>query len=256
MSAVKRAVTVVSQQRLADDVYSLWLAADSLVKEARPGQFFSVFCQNGERLLPRPISICEIDREQGYLRLVYRVVGAGTREFSSRRAGEKIEIMGPLGNGYTLLEGGESLLIAGGIGIPPLLELAKELKGEKTIVLGYANAQTFLMQELKSYGCVLVATEDGSCGVQGNVMDVISEYDLTADRIYSCGPRPMLKAVQKFAEAKEIPCQISMEERMACGIGACLSCVCLSSQIDKHSQVKNKRVCKDGPVFDAREIEL
>ena len=146
-------------------------------------------------------------------------------------------------------------LMGGGIGIPPMLETAKELKAEKTAVLGYRN-ELFLNDEFKKYAEVYVSTEDGSTGTRGNVLDAVRENALDAEVIFACGPAPMLRAIKAYALEKGIPCWISMEERMACGIGACLACVCQSSEIDEHSQVHNKRVCKDGPVFLSTEVEL
>lgn len=256
MSAKKITVTVNYQKKLADDVYSMWLAVGSMADEARPGQFISIYSNDSSRLLPRPISICEVDREFRSIRVVYRIAGEGTKEFSRLKAGQRVSIMGPLGNGYTLKESGHALLIAGGIGIPPMLELAKNLDCEKTIILGYRDAQTFLASELEEYGPVYIATEDGSVETKGNVMDVIRKYHLTGDVIYSCGPTPMLRAVKEFAVEKNIECQISLEEKMACGIGACLACVCKSREVDEHTHVNNKRICKDGPVFNALEVEI
>lgn len=256
MSAKKITVTVNYQKKLADDVYSMWLAVGSMADEARPGQFISIYSNDSSRLLPRPISICEVDREFRSIRVVYRVVGEGTKEFSKLKAGQRIDIMGPLGNGYTLKSTGRALLIAGGIGIPPMLELAKSLECDKTIVVGYRDAQTFLVKELEEYGPVYVATEDGSVGTKGNVLDAINKYQLSGDVIYSCGPTPMLRAVKAFALERGIECQLSLEEKMACGIGACLACVCKSKDVDAHTHVHNKRICKDGPVFYAQEVEL
>ena len=145
--------------------------------------------------------------------------------------------------------------MGGGIGIPPMLETAKELNAEKTAVLGYRN-ELFLNDEFKKYAEVYVSTEDGSAGTRGNVLDAVRENALDAEVIFACGPAPMLRAIKAYALEKGIPCWISMEERMACGIGACLACVCRSSEIDEHSQVHNKRVCKDGPVFLCTEVEL
>ena len=145
--------------------------------------------------------------------------------------------------------------MGGGIGIPPMLETAKELNAEKTAVLGYRN-ELFLNDEFKKYAEVYVSTEDGSAGTRGNVLDAVRENALDAEVIFACGPAPMLRAIKAYALEKGIPCWISMEERMACGIGACLACVCQSSEIDEHSQVHNKRVCKDGPVFLSTEVEL
>ena len=147
------------------------------------------------------------------------------------------------------------LLMGGGIGIPPMLETAKELRAEKTAILGYRD-ELFLNEEFAEYAEVYVSTEDGSAGTKGNVLNVVKEKGLEADVIFACGPAPMLRAIKQYAEEKQIPCWISMEERMACGVGACLACVCRSREIDEHSQVHNKRVCKDGPVFLSTEVEL
>ena len=206
--------------------------------------------------MPRPISLCEIDKEKGQLRLVFRVVGYGTDEFSHMKAGEEITVLGPLGNGFPLEEK-EAVLIGGGIGIPPMLQLAKELPGKVTVVVGCRDADTFLMKELEEAADqVVVATEDGSLGTKGNVIDAIREQGVKGEILYSCGPTPMLRGVKTLGEEWGVPAWISMEEKMACGIGACLACVCQSKEVDDHSKVHNKRICKDGPVFLAEEIEL
>lgn len=254
MMTRKISTTITRIDKLAQDVYSMWLKADSIVKEARSGQFVSLYCKDGSRLLPRPISICELDRMNGTLRLVYRILGEGTKEFSTLKEGDTIEIMGPLGNGFTL-EGKKALLIGGGIGIPPMLELAKELSCEKQIVLGYRD-ELFLNNELEQYGKVYISTEDGSVGTKGNVIDAIRENNLDADIIFACGPTPMLKGIKAYAREYGIKAQLSLEERMACGIGACLACVCRSKEVDSHTHVHNKRICKEGPVFYAQEVEL
>ena len=232
----------------------MWIEAKDIAEHARAGQFLSVYSNDGSRLLPRPISICEIDREKGKLRLVYRVAGKGTKEFSDMHAAATLKVMGPLGNGFPKKEK-KAFLIGGGIGIPPMLELAKELDCEKQMVLGYRD-ELFLNDEFKPYGTVTIATEDGSAGTKGNVLDAIRENGLTADIIYACGPTPMLRAIKQYAAEHDIECYISMEERMACGIGACLACVCQSKDKDAHSNVNNKRICKEGPVFLAEEVEI
>ena len=147
-------------------------------------------------------------------------------------------------------------MIGGGIGIPPMLELAKQLGCEKNIVLGYRDQDTFLKEEFEPYGDVYVSTEDGSVGTKGNVIDAVREQAVQGAVIYACGPTPMLKGVKAYAAEMGLEAQISLEERMACGIGACLACVCKSKEVDGHTHVHNKRVCKDGPVFDAKEVEL
>ena len=254
MGKLKTTAKVVSQETLAADIYSMWIEAPEIAAAAKPGQFFSVYTKDAGRLLPRPISICETDKAKGRLRIVYRVAGAGTAEFSGYRAGDDIAVMGPLGNGFPL-KSKKAFLIGGGIGIPPMLELSKNLECEKQIVLGYRD-ELFLNREFEPFGRVYVATEDGSAGTKGNVLDAIRENGLTADVIYACGPTPMLRALKAYAQERKIECWISLEERMACGIGACLACVCRSTDVDEHSHVHNKRICKDGPVFLAQEVEL
>ena len=248
---------VISQEKIAQGIYSLWLKSN-VAKDAKAGMFASLYCNDASKLLPRPISICEVDKENNALRFVYRVVGNGTKEFSELKAGDELKIIGPLGNGYTL-KNESAMLLAGGIGIPPMVELAKELKemGVKdiTIVAGYRD-ELFLTKELETYGNLYISTEDGSAGSKGNVMNAISDNNLSAKVLYACGPKPMLKAIKDYAIKENVEAQISLEERMACGIGACLGCVCKTKGVDSHSHVNNARVCTDGPVFEAREVEL
>lgn len=254
-------VTVVSQKQIGTGIYDLTIQTKEIAAAAKAGQFVSVYSNDASKLLPRPISLCGIDRKAGTLRLVYRVTGehTGTEEFSRLQAGDTMKIMGPLGNGFTVEKGRKAFLIGGGIGVPPMLQLAKEMKdaGENfQIVMGYRDAGTFLLDEFKEQGESFVATEDGSVGTRGNVLDAIRENHLDADVIYACGPTPMLRALKAYAEEQNMTCYVSMEERMACGIGACLACVCNSTDKDAHSNVKNKRICKEGPVFNAKEVDL
>ena len=254
MAQKKETAVVYSQEELAPGIFSMWIVTD-IADEARPGQFISVYSKDGSRLLPHPISIDEADPDEGRLRIVYRIAGKGTDEFSKYVSGDPIDIMGPLGNGFPQ-EGENVFLIGGGIGVPPMLEMAKQLNCEKQIILGYRDENLFFRDEFEAYGEVFVATEDGSVGTKGNVLDAIREQNLTADVIYACGPTPMLRAIKEYAAEKGIKCYISLEEKMACGIGACLACVCQSKDVDHHSNVHNKRICKDGPVFLAEEVEL
>lgn len=255
---LKENAVILEQKQIATGIYSMWLEAKQIAAAARPGQFVSVYSRDKSRMLPRPISLCEIDRARGALRLVYRVAGKGTEEFSGYGPGEVLELLGPLGNGFPLdrcPEGKKAFLIGGGIGIPPMVQLAAELPGEAQAVVGYRD-ELFLTGELASHGALYLATEDGSAGTKGNVLDCIRENGLEADVIYACGPKPMLRALKAYAAEKNIECWVSMEERMACGIGACLACVCQSKDTDDHSKVNNKRVCKEGPVFLADDVEL
>lgn len=281
---------VVDQNALGSGIYDLTLKTTNIAKAAKAGQFVSVYSNDKSKLLPRPISLCGIDRDEDTIRLVYRVTGenTGTEEFSKLVMGDKIRILGPLGNGFTVEPGKKAFLIGGGIGVPPMLQLAKDINsgvvqttgavdtntqekgqteekqinghGKKicymNIIMGYRDENTFLLDEFKEQADSFVATEDGSVGTKGNVIDAINENGLEADVIYACGPMPMLRALKAYAMEHDMECYVSMEERMACGIGACLACVCKTKDKDAHSNVNNKRICKEGPVFNAKEVEL
>ncbi len=281
---------VVDQNALGSGIYDLTLKTTNIAKAAKAGQFVSVYSNDKSKLLPRPISLCGIDRDEDTIRLVYRVTGenTGTEEFSKLVMGDKIRILGPLGNGFTVEPGKKAFLIGGGIGVPPMLQLAKDINsgvvqttgavdtntqekgqteekqinghGKKicdmNIIMGYRDENTFLLDEFKEQADSFVATEDGSVGTKGNVIDAIKENGLEADVIYACGPMPMLRALKAYAMEHDMECYVSMEERMACGIGACLACVCKTKDKDAHSNVNNKRICKEGPVFNAKEVEL
>lgn len=250
---------ILRHERLQDGIYSMWLASKQISAAAGPGQFLSIYMRDGSHLLPRPISICETDCERGCVRIVYRIAGKGTQEMSHWKEGEQARVLGPLGSGFPVercKKERTALLVGGGIGIPPLVELAKRLGCKKQIVAGYRDSHMFLKEELEAAGDFYAATEDGSAGTKGNVLDAIQGNGLEADVIYACGPAPMLRALKAYAGERGIECWISMEERMACGVGACLACVCQTAEKDEHSQVHNRRVCKDGPVFLATEIEL
>jgi dihydroorotate dehydrogenase electron transfer subunit len=250
---------IASQAEIAEGIFDMWILTD-LTKYAKPGQFINVYPKNKATLLPRPISICETDLEQGKLRITYRTVGSGTLEFSNYQAGDGIDIMGTLGNGFPVEQaaGKKVILMGGGIGIPPLLELAKAIgdKNRITIIAGYRNQDLFLQKDLEQYGSFYVATEDGSVGTKGNVMNVLENHQIEADLIYACGPMPMLRAIKNYAEMKNIDAWISLEERMACGVGACLGCVVKTKHKDHHSHVNNARICADGPVFLAKEVDI
>ena len=253
----KEAAIVLSQECIAEDIYSMWIGSENVSSMAVPGQFIEMYTRDGSKLLPRPISLCEIDRERNAVRVVYRVTGknTGTEIFSKLTEGMEIDVMGPLGNGFPLdkAEGKKAMLIGGGIGVPPMLETAKQLKGEKVSVMGYRSEQ-FLKEEFEALGNYYIATEDGCAGTKGNVMNAIKENNLDCDVIFACGPLPMLRAIKEYALENNIVCYVSLEEKMACGVGACLGCVVECVDIDDHSHVHNKRVCKDGPVFLSTEV--
>lgn len=241
---------VISINFITDVICDLKLSCPVIANEAMAGQFVEVYPDNGINLLSRPISICEINKEEGILRLVFQIVGKGTKLFSELKFGDEVRLLGPCGNGYTLSEG-KSVLVGGGIGVPPLIETCKQLKGKKIVVLGFRSG-SFLVEEFEKLGAkVYVATDDGSVGFKGNVVDLLRAEGIKGDMIYSCGPKIMLKFLSMYAEENNIPCQVSMEERMACGIGACVGCVV---QIKDGEGWAYKKVCKDGPVFDSREV--
>ena len=229
----KITATVLSQKEIAPRIFDMWIATD-LAEQAKAGQFIGVYPKDRSTLLPRPISICQVSDKKDALRIVYRIAGQGTAEFSSYTEGDSVEILGTLGNGFPTeaAEGKKVFLMGGGIGIPPMLELARELpaSAEKQIIVGYRDNELFLKEDLEENGTVYIATEDGSIGTKGNVMNAIEENALQA--------------------------YISLEEHMACGVGACLGCVVKTKEVDHHSHVHNARICTDGPVFDAEEVEI
>lgn len=253
----KKNAIIISQQEIAPNIYDMWLETD-LAGQAGAGQFLCIYPRNAATLLPRPISICQVSEDRSALRIVYRIAGQGTAEFASYRKGETAAVLGILGNGFPLegTAGKKVFLMGGGIGIPPMLQLARELDTDKQIVVGYRDSHLFLKEDLEKYGRVYVATEDGSAGTKGNIMDAVRENGLEAGLIFACGPMPMLRAVKQYAAEQRIKAYISLEEHMACGVGACLGCVVKTREKDHHSHVHNARICTDGPVFDAEEVEI
>lgn len=262
----KEKAKVISQTNIAPGIYDLVLES-TLAADAHAGQFVGVFANDASKLLPRPVSICEVNSAQGVssLRLVYRVTGknTGTQNISGLVPGDEVSILGVLGNGYDVqkLAAGYShpVLLGGGIGIPPMLELAKEINSNgvrPAVILGYRDKDTFLLKDFEAVSDVYIATEDGTVGTKGNVLDVLKTKDIPCDVIAACGPMPMLKAVAAYAGQNGIKAYVSLEERMACGVGACLGCVTKTKETDEHSQVKNARICTEGPVFDTEELAL
>lgn len=257
MQKRKEIARVHSQREMAPGIFDMWIETE-LAAWAKPGQFLCIYPKDKSTLMPRPISICEVREDREALRIVYRVAGHGTEEFSRYREGDTIYIMGTLGNGFPIEEaaGKKVFLMGGGIGVPPILELAKEMEGDKQIIVGYRDKETFLREDMEKYGKVYIATEDGSVGTKGNVMNAVSENNLAAELIYACGPMPMLRAIKAYASEHHIKAYISLEEHMACGVGACLGCVVRTKETDHHSHVNNARICTDGPVFDADDVEI
>ena len=246
-----------SQETLQEGIFSLTLAT-AAAETARPGQFVNLYLNDRTHLLPRPISICEIDRDAGSLRLVYRVKGEGTREISDLVTGQTIDVMGPLGNGFPLdVKAGRPMVIGGGIGVPPMLGLFQKPSPERRPSFAAISTPPSCLMEFEAGGGTYRRHGVGPDRDPGQCPGChAGASDLDPDIIYACGPKPMLAAVKAFAEEKGITCYISMEERMACGIGACLGCVVKTASVDGHSKVKNARVCADGPVFNAAEVDL
>ena len=261
----KTTMTVLDSRMLTREIWSLEAAftPKDIPQTVKPGQFAGLYPAGGDMLLMRPISICRWDRSRGSLRFVYRASGRGTRSFTSLQPGDQIDVLGILGNGYDTeaMLGRRVLLLGGGIGVPPMLELAAALKSgsadtKVTAVLGYRNRELFLKEEMEEFADVYIATEDGSVGTRGNVLDAVREKGIEADVICACGPMPMLRAVSRYAGEKGISAFLSLEERMACGVGVCLGCVAKTRKVDDHSKVHNARVCVEGPVFAAEDVDL
>ncbi|MBO4347219.1 MAG: dihydroorotate dehydrogenase electron transfer subunit [Lachnospiraceae bacterium] len=250
---------VISQEEISSGIFSLWIKNEG-AKHANAGQFVGVYPNSKDMLLMRPISICETDASEGKMRLVYRVAGKGTKEFSGLKENDSVKLLANLGNGFPVdeVKGKCIVLMGGGIGIPPMLGVAKALKGEDVhAFIGYRNKDLFLSDDFLPNCKVYIATEDGSVGVKGNVIDALkASTGLKPDVIMACGPMPMLRAIKQYAAENGIKAYISLEERMACGIGACLGCVCRTVKKDEHSHVNNTRICTEGPVFDAEEVDI
>ena len=234
---------IVSNTALTDCVYKMVLSGDTSAITAA-GQFVNI--QLDGLFLRRPISVCDYDGET--LTIVYKVVGKGTEAMSAMTPGQKLDILTGLGNGYDLsLSGDKPVLLGGGVGVPPMYNLAKKLlqQGkEVTVILGFnTQSEIFYEEEFKALGCkTIVATADGSYGIQGFATTPLEGMEYTY--FYTCGPEPMLKAVYRAAKTSG---QMSFEERMGCGFGACMGCSC-------KTLTGYKRICKDGPVMKKEEI--
>lgn len=251
---------VISQIEIAESIYELVLEGSIVVSMKSPGQFVHLkVAEASEPLLRRPISISSIDQESKTFKMIYRKEGRGTALLSGKKPGDTVDVLGPLGNGFSVHEtdkGQKALLVGGGIGVPPLYELTKQLTAagvQVTHVLGFqTGSAAFYQQEFTEFGETHIATVDGTAGYKGYVTDVIDHFHLDFDVLYACGPTPMLKALQnKFSDKKVF---LSLEERMGCGIGACFACVCHTS--DDPTGYSYKKVCTDGPVFRAGEVVL
>ncbi|MCQ8267394.1 dihydroorotate dehydrogenase electron transfer subunit [Streptococcus suis] len=255
---LKEQMLLVEQVQLAPRIFSMILQGE-MVSEMRIGQFIHIRVPNDAMLLRRPISISEIDYGRSQCRIIYRVEGLGTDVFSNMVAGDYLDVMGPLGNGFEidfLKDGDPILIIGGGIGVPPLVEVAKQAvkRGAKvTSVIGFATKEAVILEEeLAQYGSVHVTTDDGSYGIKGSVATVVEQLTNDFSAIYSCGAPGMMKYVdQRFQDHPHA--YLSLEARMACGMGACYACVVKPKRGQEH---ENKRVCKEGPVFETGSLVL
>jgi dihydroorotate dehydrogenase electron transfer subunit len=255
----KQLCEVISNTKIADDIFELVLHG-SIVQEMTPGQFVHVrVADNNETLLRRPISIASIDPSKKEFTLLFRAEGKGTKLFSEKAVGMKVDVLGPLGNGFPIhlpTNNERVLLVGGGIGVPPFYETSKQLK-QKGIhvehVLGFQSSNvSFYQHAFEQLGPTHIATVDGSLGTKGFVTDVIEKNHLQFDYLFACGPTPMLKAIESKYPHERV--YLSLEERMGCGIGACFACVChLTSDPNGTSYVK---VCHQGPVFQAGVVVL
>jgi dihydroorotate dehydrogenase electron transfer subunit len=249
---------ILENKLLLGEVYDMRLYAPKEVQKAKAGQFLSLYTGNAALLLPRPLSICAADTVSGVFRVIYRAVGEGTREIATLKPGDRVRLLGPLGSFYRVFpEHKRFALVGGGMGAPPMLALAKKIRKEAldahiSVFLGFRSKfQTILEDDFKKYANeVIVATDDGTQGIKGNAVQALAA-DPNFDIIYGCGPKIMLKFLAKFAEEREIPCYVSVEEHMACSVGACLACVV---KVKDGENWAYRRVCNTGPVFNAKEL--
>ncbi|MEH7299618.1 dihydroorotate dehydrogenase electron transfer subunit [Neobacillus drentensis] len=254
----KELCKIVSQEEIAKGIYELVVEAELVNEITEPGQFVHIRVSNSwDPSLRRPISISSYDKKSKQLTMIYRKEGKGTSLLAKMKPGMDLDILGPLGNGFPVDEvnaGETALLVGGGIGVPPLYELSKQLKAKGVNVIHILGFQTesavFYEDEFMKNGETFVATVDGTYGRKGFVTDVIKE--LTFDSIFTCGPTPMLRAIQQSYQDKKL--FLSLEERMGCGVGACFACVC--KKADDPQGVSYKKVCSDGPVFRAGEVVI
>ncbi|MCL1881741.1 MAG: dihydroorotate dehydrogenase electron transfer subunit [Oscillospiraceae bacterium] len=249
------AYPVIEKTAISAGIYSYEILCPDVVELVRPGQFVHIKIDGFT--LRRPISISEIDRRNDSLKIVFEIRGSGTAKLTGINVGDNIDMIAPLGNGFTLpdeiADDRRVILVGGGIGIPPLLAIAKEMRESSTAILGFRSYDKIILEgDFKRVDShVITCTDDGSVGFRGQVTTpLVEELDKgDVDMVYSCGPEPMLKAVITECVKRDIRCEVSLEERMGCGVGACVVCAC-------KTLTGMKRVCKDGPVFDGREVVL
>lgn len=244
---------IAGHETIGPQVRRLTLRAPGLAGAARPGQFVHVRVNAGyDPLLRRPLSIADADPGRDTVTLIYRIAGHGTALLAERRAGESLDCLGPLGNGFGL-DAARPLLVGGGIGLAPLVYLARALCPRPVeLLMGGRSREELFWRDIFAGVCrnTHITTDDGSAGRRGFTVDLLPELLAAGDydRIYACGPRPMLEGVARLAHRHGVPCEVSLEDHMACGVGACLSCTCAGAD------GRRRKVCADGPVFRAEEV--
>jgi len=249
---------IAKSEMLNADTFLLTIESERIAKKARPGQIVHVKCGNGtEVYLRRPISICSVDREKGTFDLAIQIRGNGTKILSNMKPGDEIDIIGPLGQGFSLYPKHRKIIVVGGgIGIFPLLQLLKDHPADnKKAILGFRNRSLVILENEFRQSCdgLFIATDDGSYGEKGFVTDILKkevEKELP-DMVFLCGPIVMMKSGVELLKKYNVPCEVSMEQRMGCGIGACLTCVC---KVKKGDDWEYTQVCKRGPVFSGDEV--
>ena len=260
-------VKILYRKEVAPNIYLMRLKAPEIVQDALPGQFIHIKCsKDNYPLLRRPLSIHQIDKEKGEIFILFQIMGEGTKLLADRTIGDDLDIMGPIGNGFNIYPESKKIVIAGGgMGVAPLLALCEELirQGKEVrVLIGALKKELVIGEEsFKILGAkVNVVTDDGSYKHKGLVPDLLEgtiEGGWLADQIFACGPKPMLRKINEIALKVNIDYQVSLEERMACGIGACLGCVCrIKTKNKKEDKVKYeyKRICVDGPIFEGSEV--
>ena len=260
--AVKILAELVKKVELIKGIYKFSVKASQIAKIAKPGQFLEIkVSKTNEPFLRRPISIYNIDQENGIVEFIFQVKGKGTELLAELKEGEKIDIIGPLGYGtFEVKEYKNVAIIGGGIGVYPLHELAKQLKGKANlnVYMGFRDKSLVTCEkEFEDIGLnkLVVTTDDGSYKEKGYAIDFMKKdiQEHMVDMIFACGPLPMLKAIRQYAIENNIPCQISLEERMGCGVGACLGC---AVKVISGKEPRYGHVCKEGPVFFAKDVEI
>ena len=244
---------VLTNRRKSKNICEIVLESNEIAKVIKPGQFLNIKCGDGV-LLRRPLSICDVWRNK--ISVVFEIRGEGTKFLSERTSGDELNVLGPLGNSFSMFDKGRVLIVGGGIGVIPLYLLAKYYGDRAVVALGYKCKDcTLMLPDFAKTGAkVFAATDDGSLGFKGNAVTLARELISKEkfDYVYGCGPKPMLASLSDLVAEKDLPCEISMEERMGCGIGACLVCACKTKGND--GKEKYSHVCIDGPIFKAGEV--